>query len=180
MNLFTSRKGLWRRVNGTLFAKFVNNVYKKVIYADLRLHRKVLRSLPQKISSLTGTFWKHVTAAGRSVHRAIPFSFKSEPFHVPVSAQMWVNLGRILVHKCRECLFFPFWYNPWFILLPKMVHYLAKKMGGLSAARRFSSLFWNYMPFVVNAFWVLPSYIWSEILRSTSWYLSPQRLSSQR
>ena len=42
---------------------------------------------------------------------AIPFSFKSEPFHVPVSAQMWVNLGRILVHKCRECLFFPFWYN---------------------------------------------------------------------
>lgn len=36
------------------------------------------------------------------------FSFKSELFHVPVSAQMWVNLGRILVHKCRECLFFPF------------------------------------------------------------------------
>jgi hypothetical protein len=39
----------------------------------------------------------------------MPFSFKSEPFSVPVSAQMWVNLGRILVHKCRECLSFPFW-----------------------------------------------------------------------
>ena len=52
-----------------------------------------------------------MTAAGRSVHRAMPFSFKSEPFSVPVSAQMWGNLGRILVHKCRECLFFPFWYN---------------------------------------------------------------------
>mgnify|MGYP000770990030 CR=1 FL=1 len=81
-----------------------------------------------------------MTAAGRSVHRAMPFSFKSEPFSVPVSAQMWVNLGRILVHKCRECLFFPFWYNPWLILRPKVVHYLPKKMGGLSAARRFSIL----------------------------------------
>ena len=133
-----------------------------------------------KKSSLTGTFWKYVTAAGRSVHRAIPFSFKSEPFSVPVSAQMWVNLGRILVHKCRECLFFPFWYNPWLILRPKVVHYLPKKMGGLSAARRFSILFWNYILFFVNAFWVLPSHIWSEILRSTSWYLLRQRPSSQR
>lgn len=33
---------------------------------------------------------------------------EGEPFSVPVSAQMWGNLGRILVHKCRECLFFPF------------------------------------------------------------------------
>ena len=72
------------------------------------------------------------------------------------------------------------WYNPWLILRPKVVHYLTKKTGGLSAARRFSILFWNYIPFVVNAFWVLPSHIWSEILRSTSWYLSPQRQSSQR
>lgn len=38
----------------------------------------------------------------------MPFSFKSEPFSVPVSAQIWVNLGRILVHKCRNSLSFPF------------------------------------------------------------------------
>ena len=82
MNLFTSRKGLWRRVNGTLFAKFVNNVYKKVLYADLRLHRKVLRSLsclflskvnhslyqfPPRCGSILGAYWY------TSVGKASPF-----------------------------------------------------------------------------------------------------------
>ena len=34
-----------------------------------------------------------MTAAGRSVHRAMPFSFKSEPFHVPVSPRFGSILG---------------------------------------------------------------------------------------
>lgn len=82
MNLFTSRKGLWRRVNGTLFAKFVNNVYKKVLCTDLWLHRKVLRSLsclflskvnhsmyqfPPRCGSILGAYWY------TSVGKASPF-----------------------------------------------------------------------------------------------------------
>ena len=72
MNLFTSRKGLWRRVNGTLFAKFVNNVYKKLLCTNLWLHRKILRSLsclflskvnhslyqfPPRCGSILGAYW---------------------------------------------------------------------------------------------------------------------------
>ena len=84
MNLFTSRKGLWRRVNGTLFAKFVNNVYKKVLCTDLWLHRKVLRSLsclflskvnhsmyqfPPRCGSILGAYWY------TNVEIACPFLF---------------------------------------------------------------------------------------------------------
>ena len=183
MNLFTSRKGLWRRVNGTLFVKFVNNVYKKVLCANLRLYRKVLRSLsclflskvnhslyrfPPRFGSILGAYWY------TNVGTACSFLFGT--MIVPS-----LGLFRyIIVPFLGICFSVPLLVQEMYQNKPQSGTLSAQKNGRLSAARRFSILFWNYIPFSVNAFWVLPSHIWSEILRSTSWYLLRQRPSSQR
>lgn len=163
MNLFTSRRGLWRRVNGTLFAKFVNNVYKKLLCTNLWLHRKILRSLsclflskvnhslyqfPPRCGSILGAYWY------TNVGNACPFlfgwlyqvwdCFGTSLFHFWVSVflfHFWyrkcTKINPKVVHSLPRKISTQTWYNPWLILRPKVVHYLTKKTGGLSAARSF-------------------------------------------